>query len=131
MLAKSLRRHAVKADMKNSSYCVHSSAYSLLAEFWCSELCLVLQGTLGAGWRLTGQGEFSLTLEICISMYYPRAGCSCIEEFHNSPKCRITKVYLPGDKLTVRVAVHSPPCALGTGPESSRKGAAHTFHLHL
>lgn len=33
----------------------------------------------------------------------------------------LTKVYVFGDKLTVRAVIHSPLWALGTGTESSRK----------
>ena len=38
-----------------------------------------------------------------------------------------TKVYLFGDKLTERVAIHSPLCVLGTGTESSSQEARACF----
>ena len=48
--------------------------------------------------------------------------------FNNSPEWRITKVYLFGDKLTERVAIHSPLHIMGTGTESSSQ-EGHTCFL--
>ena len=45
------------------------------------------------------------------------------KEFHNSPEWNITKVYLFGDKLTVRVLICSPLPTLGSGSESPQPRA--------
>lgn len=59
--------------------------------------------------------------------------CSWIKEFHNTPEWSLTKVYLFRDKLTVKVVIHSPMCALETETKSGRKKkkATHAFYLHL
>lgn len=44
-----------------------------------------------------------------------------VPEFHNSPEWTITKVYVFGNKLTVRAVISSPPHVLRTGTESIRK----------
>ena len=57
-----------------------------------------------------------------------------LSEFHNSLEWNITKVYLFGSKLSIRVAICSPLCALGNGkwePSPTEKRAAHAFCLHL
>lgn len=51
--------------------------------------------------------------------------CRHIQEFHNSPEWNVTKVYLLGDKLRARVAIHSPLCALGTGNRIQQKKRGH------
>lgn len=47
--------------------------------------------------------------------------CHRPKEFHNSLERSIIKVYLFGNKLTVKVAICSSLHVLGTGTESSRK----------
>ena len=55
--------------------------------------------------------------EFCIHVVMLQ--CWRTREFHNSPDWSITKVYLLGDKLTERVAIHSPLHELGTETKSS------------
>ena len=45
----------------------------------------------------------------------------------HSSEWSITKVYLSGNKLTERVVIHSPLCALGTGTKSSSQEAHENF----
>lgn len=55
--------------------------------------------------------------------------CRCVKEFHSSLDWSITKDWLFGDKLTVRVDIHSPLSALGTGTEPAKKGL-HALLVH-
>ena len=50
-----------------------------------------------------------------------RYQCSGTKSFHNSSEGNITKIYLLGEKLTVRVSVHCPLHVLGTRTKYSRK----------
>ena len=49
------------------------------------------------------------------------------KEFHNSLEWSVAKIYLPGDKLTERVSIHSSLHALGTVTKSRSQEACSCF----
>ena len=54
--------------------------------------------------------------------------CWLTKDFYNSPEWSMTKVYLSGDTLIERVAIHSLLCMLGTGNKSTSQEAMHAFY---
>lgn len=58
--------------------------------------------------------------------------CISTKEFHSTPEWSMAKVYLFGDKLTVRVVPLLPSLhVLVTGTQIQQKWATYTFWLHL
>ena len=61
--------------------------------------------------------------------YIKNIYCSSTKELHNSPKESITKVYIFGDKFTVRLEICTSLHAVGTDTKSRRKKGLYTLFI--